>query len=59
MTDHVELDHTSFAVADALGWARRLRSGLGALPIAGDSLASEHRNPASYPSSKGATDPEW
>ena len=34
----VDLDHTSFAVHDALGWARRLRRELGAVPIGGEVL---------------------
>lgn len=34
-----DLDHTSFAVHDALAWARRLRRELGATPIAGETLA--------------------
>ncbi|MBA0050933.1 hypothetical protein E0L36_08505 [Streptomyces sp. AJS327] len=34
-----DLDHTSFAVHDALGWARRLRRELGATPITGEVLA--------------------
>lgn len=33
-----DLDHTSFAVADALRYARRLRSELGAVPISGETL---------------------
>ena len=33
-----DLDHTSFAVHDALAWARRLRRELGATPIAGETL---------------------
>ncbi|MFD1543546.1 VOC family protein [Nonomuraea guangzhouensis] len=33
------LDHTSFAVHDAMGWARRLRRELGATPIFGEQLA--------------------
>jgi catechol 2,3-dioxygenase-like lactoylglutathione lyase family enzyme len=36
--DGVDLDHTSFAVHDAMGWARRLRRELGATPIAGEVL---------------------
>ncbi|WP_311922770.1 VOC family protein [Microbispora sp. H10836] len=35
----VTLDHTSFAVHDAMGWARRLRRELGATPIFGERLA--------------------
>ena len=38
MTPAIDLDHTAFAVDDALAWARRLRRDLGALPIAGDVL---------------------
>jgi catechol 2,3-dioxygenase-like lactoylglutathione lyase family enzyme len=34
----VAMDHTSFAVHDAMGWARRLRRELGATPIAGEVL---------------------
>jgi len=34
----VDLDHTSFAVHDALDWARRLRRDLGATPVAGEVL---------------------
>lgn len=34
-----DLDHTSFAVRDALEWGRRLRSELGAVPIIGEGLA--------------------
>jgi len=34
-----DLDHTSFAVHDALAWAGRLRRELGATPIAGETLA--------------------
>ncbi|MFJ9898399.1 VOC family protein [Streptomyces sp. NPDC091280] len=34
-----DIDHTSFAVHDALGWARRLRRDLGAVPITGEVLA--------------------
>ncbi len=34
----VDLDHTSFAVQDATGWARRLRRELDATPIAGEVL---------------------
>jgi catechol 2,3-dioxygenase-like lactoylglutathione lyase family enzyme len=33
-----DLDHTSFAVHDALSWARRLRADLGATPIFGEVL---------------------
>jgi catechol 2,3-dioxygenase-like lactoylglutathione lyase family enzyme len=33
-----DLDHTSFAVHDAMAWARRLRRELGATPIAGEAL---------------------
>lgn len=33
-----DLDHTSFAVSDALAWARRLRRTLGAVPVAGEAL---------------------
>lgn len=39
MTAAVDFDHTSFAVRDAMSWARRLRAGLGATPIAGEVLA--------------------
>ncbi|WP_268778037.1 VOC family protein [Sphaerimonospora mesophila] len=35
----VALDHTSFAVHDAMSWARRLRRELGATPIFGEQLA--------------------
>ncbi|MGI5159457.1 VOC family protein [Microbispora sp. CA-102843] len=35
----VALDHTSFAVHDAMDWARRLRRELGATPIFGEQLA--------------------
>jgi catechol 2,3-dioxygenase-like lactoylglutathione lyase family enzyme len=35
----IDLDHTSFAVDDALAWARRLRRELGATPVAGEVLA--------------------
>lgn len=34
----VDLDHTSFAVPDALALARRLRAELGAVPIVGETL---------------------
>ncbi|MFJ9537605.1 VOC family protein [Streptomyces sp. NPDC101225] len=34
----VDFDHTSFAVGDALAWARRLRAGLGATPVVGETL---------------------
>jgi catechol 2,3-dioxygenase-like lactoylglutathione lyase family enzyme len=34
-----DLDHTSFAVHDAMSWARRLRRDLGATPIGGEVLA--------------------
>lgn len=37
-TAGADLGHTSFAVADALAWARRLRQELGAVPIAGEAL---------------------
>lgn len=33
-----DFDHTSFAVRDATTWARRLRSYLGAVPVAGEAL---------------------
>jgi catechol 2,3-dioxygenase-like lactoylglutathione lyase family enzyme len=33
-----DLDHTSFAVHDAMSWARRLRRDLGATPIGGEVL---------------------
>ncbi|MEU6375814.1 VOC family protein [Streptomyces sp. NPDC046909] len=33
-----DFDHTSFAVHDAMTWARRLRQELGATPIAGETL---------------------
>lgn len=39
MTAAIDLDHTSFAVDDALAWARRLRRECGATPIAGEVLA--------------------
>lgn len=38
MSAGFDLDHTSFAVPDALTWAHRLRSELGATPIAGETL---------------------
>jgi hypothetical protein len=38
VTETIDLDHTSFAVDDALAWARRLRRDLGATPIAGEVL---------------------
>lgn len=38
MTPPADLDHTSFAVRDALTWAQRLRRELGATPIAGETL---------------------
>src|SRR5690349_13437614 len=34
----VDLDHTSFAVPDALDQARQLRRTLGAVPVAGEAL---------------------
>lgn len=34
----VDLDHTAYAVRDALAWARRLRSELGAVPVVGETL---------------------
>lgn len=37
--DLVDLDHTSFAVHDAMGWGRRLRRDLGATPIVGEALS--------------------
>lgn len=37
-SDGVDLDHTSFAVHDAMAWAHRLRRELGATPIAGETL---------------------
>lgn len=37
--DGVDLDHTSFAVHDAADWARRLRRELGAVPVAGETMA--------------------
>src|SRR5699024_2005377 len=39
--DHppIDLDHTSFAVHNALEWAHMLRRELGATPIAGEALA--------------------
>ncbi|MEU9451905.1 VOC family protein [Streptomyces sp. NPDC048277] len=39
MKSEFDIDHTSFAVRDALGWARRLRRQLGAVPVAGEVLA--------------------
>lgn len=39
MTASIDLDHTSFAVDDALTWARRLRRDCGATPVAGEALA--------------------
>ncbi|MFJ9713660.1 VOC family protein [Streptomyces sp. NPDC101234] len=39
MKSEFDIDHTSFAVHDALGWARRLRRELGAVPICGEVLA--------------------
>ena len=36
MTEWIDLDHTSFAVHDALDWAKRLRRDLGAEPIYGE-----------------------
>lgn len=39
MTSGFDIDHTSFAVHDALGWARRLRRELGAVPVCGEVLA--------------------
>jgi catechol 2,3-dioxygenase-like lactoylglutathione lyase family enzyme len=38
VTGSIDLDHTSFAVDDALARARRLRRDLGAVPIAGEVL---------------------
>jgi catechol 2,3-dioxygenase-like lactoylglutathione lyase family enzyme len=38
VTGTIDLDHTSFAVDDALAWARRLRRDLGAVPVAGEVL---------------------
>lgn len=35
----IDLDHTSFAVHDAMSWARHLRLELGATPIGGEVLA--------------------
>jgi catechol 2,3-dioxygenase-like lactoylglutathione lyase family enzyme len=35
----IDLDHTAFAVSDAVAWARRLRRELGAAPVAGEALA--------------------
>jgi hypothetical protein len=34
----VDFDHTSFAVRDAMSWARRLRGELGATPVIGETL---------------------
>lgn len=34
-----DLDHTSFAVHDAMDWARQLRREVGAVPIIGEALA--------------------
>ncbi|MEU1513841.1 VOC family protein [Streptomyces sp. NPDC005811] len=34
-----DIDHTSFAVHDALGWATRWRRELGAVPVCGEALA--------------------
>ena len=39
MTVPIDLDHTSFAVDDALAWARQLRRECGATPVAGEALA--------------------
>jgi catechol 2,3-dioxygenase-like lactoylglutathione lyase family enzyme len=39
VTTSIDLDHTSFAVDDALAWARRLRRDCGATPVAGEVLA--------------------
>jgi catechol 2,3-dioxygenase-like lactoylglutathione lyase family enzyme len=39
VTAPIDLDHTSFAVDDALAWARRLRRSCGATPVAGEVLA--------------------
>jgi catechol 2,3-dioxygenase-like lactoylglutathione lyase family enzyme len=39
VTASIDLDHTSFAVDDALAWARRLRRDCGATPVAGEALA--------------------
>ena len=39
MITSIDLDHTSFAVDDALAWARRLRRDCGATPVAGEVLA--------------------
>lgn len=39
MTASIDLDHTAFAVDDALAWARRLRRDCGATPVAGEALA--------------------
>lgn len=38
MSAKFDLDHTSFAVEDALAWAHRFRRELGAIPIAGETL---------------------
>lgn len=38
MTVGFDIDHTSFAVHDALSWATRLRRELGAVPIAGETV---------------------
>lgn len=35
----IDLDHTAFAVGDAVAWARRLRRDLGAAPVAGEAQA--------------------
>lgn len=35
----IDLDHTAFAVPDAVAWARRLRRELGAHPVAGEAQA--------------------
>lgn len=39
MPETIDLDHTSFAVHDALDWGRRLRRDLGAVPIYGEEFA--------------------
>ncbi|MGI5460427.1 VOC family protein [Streptomyces sp. CA-249302] len=39
MKPEFDIDHTSFAVQDAMGWARRLRRELGAVPVCGEVLA--------------------
>lgn len=39
MTSGFDLDHTSFAVHDAMDWAKRLRRELGAVPIIGEVLS--------------------